>query len=205
MILEAIDISFSHHCIGKKLFHKANFRMDSSERVAIVAPRGTGKTTLCKILSGYEYPTNGKVLLDNKNILLYKGYCPVQMIWQHPEQVVNPRLKMKDILYEGGEIDKDIIKKLGIKDEWLNRFPGELSGGELQRFCIARALNKKTKFLIADEITTMFDLITQTQIWKIILDICEKREIGLIIISHSQPLIDKICTRQVNLEALDSL
>ena len=60
---------------------------------------------------------------------------------------------------------KRCLELLGIDQEWLERWPNELSGGELQRFCVARALGPNTRFLIADEMTTMLDAITQAQIW----------------------------------------
>ncbi|MEZ5333845.1 MAG: ATP-binding cassette domain-containing protein [Methanolobus sp.] len=90
---------------------------------------------------------------------------------------------------------KDILKDMrspgysgsfGIKENWLNRWPNELSGGELQRFALARALGPKTKFLIADEITTMVDAITQTQIQESILGIVEELNIGVLVVSHDK-------------------
>ena len=126
-----------------------------------------------------------------------KGYCPVQMIWQHPERAVNPRLRLRDTLADGQEVEERIIRELGIEEDWMNRYPQELSGGELQRFCIARALGKKTKFLIADEISTMLDLITQSQIWNFLLKEVKEREIGLIIVSHSEPLLKRVAERRI--------
>ncbi len=82
----------------------------------------------------------------------------------------------------------------------MNRFPAELSGGEMQRFCIARALGQRTQFLLADEISTMLDLITQSQIWHFLMDETEKRKIGMIVVSHSQELLEKVCTRIVDLQ-----
>lgn len=202
MYLKAMNISYSHTPKDTNIFNNLNFTIKSGERIAITAPSGFGKTTLCKILSGYETPNRGAVLLNDMPLHKFKGYCPVQMIWQHPEQVLNPRLRMKQILKEAGETNEKLLRDLGIQEKWLNRFPRELSGGELQRFCIARVLNKKTKFLLADEITTMFDLITQSQMWKVILDFCEKENIGIVVISHSQPLINKICTKELPLKEL---
>ena len=82
----------------------------------------------------------------------------------------------------------------------MNRFPAELSGGEMQRFCIARALGQRTQFLLADEISTMLDLITQSQIWHFLMDETEKRRIGMIVVSHSPELLEKVCTRVVDLQ-----
>ena len=106
---------------------------------------------------------------------------------------------MKEALAEGDEVEERVIRGLGIEEDWLNRFPAELSGGEMQRFSIARSLGKRTRFLIADEISTMLDLITQSQIWNFVLKEVKDREIGLIAVSHSQPLLDKICTSQIRL------
>ncbi|GBG55896.1 peptide ABC transporter ATP-binding protein [Sporomusaceae bacterium FL31] len=196
MSLEAKGISFGYKK-GFNILENLQITVESHERVGIVAPSGFGKTTLCQILSGYIKPISGQVLLDGKDIHKMKGYCPIQMIWQHPEKSVNPRLRMKDVIAEGDEIEERIIDGLGIERDWFNRFPGELSGGEMQRFCIARALGKQTKFLIADEISTMLDLITQSQIWNFLLQEVAERKIGLIVVTHSHSLMERIATRQV--------
>ena len=176
MILEAKNLSFRYEEKGRQILNQFSLRADSSERVGIVAPSGFGKTTLCKLLAGYEEPESGEILLDGKQLQSYKGYCPVQMIWQHPEQAVNPRFRMRAVFEEGDQVDPALMEKLGIEPDWLNRFPTELSGGELQRFCIARALGKRTRFLLADEISTMLDLITQSQIWHFLIEETQRRD-----------------------------
>ena len=128
-----------------------------------------------------------------------KGYCPVQMIWQHPEQAVNPRVRMQAVLQEGDSISERVIEGLGIERDWCNRYPGELSGGELQRFCIARALGERTRFLIADEISTMLDPITQSQIWNFLLAEVKERKIGLLVVSHDEKLMEQVCDRIMRL------
>ena len=200
MLLEAKNISFKYGKDTRQILEDFNLSLESHERVGIIAPSGFGKTTFCKILAGYERPDFGEVLLDGKPLDSYKGYCPIQMIWQHPEQVVNPRLHMRKILEEGHEIEERIIRGLGIEDDWMNRYPGELSGGELQRFCIARALGKGTKFILADEITTMLDLITQSQLWSFLIKEVQEREIGLLAVSHHMPLLENVCTRLQKLD-----
>ena len=173
--------------------------LESTDRLGLIAPSGFGKTTFCKILAGYEEPDSGEVLLEGKPLSAWKGYCPVQMIWQHPELSVNPRWKMGEVLKEGDQVEKRIIDGLGIELDWLNRYPSELSGGELQRFCIARALGQRTRFLLADEISTMLDLITQSQLWNFLLEEVKNREIGLMAVSHSEVLLERICTKIVRL------
>lgn len=200
MLLEAKDISFRYGKETKQVLDHFSFSMENHERVGIIAPSGFGKTTFCKILAGYETADQGEILLDGKPLSSYKGYCPVQMIWQHPEQVVNPRLHMRSVLEEGDGIDERIIKGLGIEEDWMNRYPTELSGGELQRFCIARALGKRTRFILADEITTMLDLITQSQLWSFLIQEVQGREIGLLAVSHSMPLLQNVCTRLEELQ-----
>lgn len=201
MILEAKDLSFRYQSGNRQILNHFSIRIASGERVGLAAPSGFGKTTLCKILAGYEMPDAGEVLLDGAPLTRYKGYCPVQLIWQHPEQALNPRLRMEDSLYEAGDVETRIMDGLCIEAAWLKRFPAELSGGEMQRFCIARALGEKTKFLLCDEITTMLDLITQSQIWGFLAAEASRRGIGLLAVSHAAPLLDRICTRQIALDA----
>ena len=200
MILEARNLSFRYENKGRQILEQFSLLADSNERVGIAAPSGFGKTTLCKLFAGYEQPETGEILLDGKPLQSYKGYCPVQMIWQHPEQAVNPRLRMRSVFEEGDEAAPELMEKLGIEPDWLNRFPTELSGGELQRFCIARALGKRTRFLLADEISTMLDLITQSQIWHFLVEETQRRGIGMIVVSHDAELVEKVCTRVVKLD-----
>lgn len=198
MSLEAKNVTFYYRGRKKKPVLKGvNLEIHPGEWVGLKAPSGRGKTTLCRLLAGYEKPKEGEVLLDGRPLGEYKGICPVQMIWQHPERTVNPRLKMEKILSDGGQVENRIIEGLGIEEDWLNRYPQELSGGELQRFCIARALGKETRFLIADEISTMLDLITQSQIWNFLLDEVKRREIGLIVVSHSEALLKQVAERKL--------
>ncbi|WP_313582225.1 ABC transporter ATP-binding protein [Lacrimispora sp.] len=199
MRLEAKNISFRYDNGNRQILNNLTMYMDSGERLGLIAPSGFGKTTCCKILAGYEKPDQGEVLLDGKSLSSCKGYCPVQMIWQHPENSVNPRLKLKEVLKEGDGVEDRVIKGLGIETEWLNRYPAEVSGGELQRFCIARALGGGTRFLLADEISTMLDLITQSQIWNFLISEVERRNIGLLVVSHSQGLLERVCTRRLDL------
>lgn len=204
MILEAKNISFRYGENGREILKDFSLKADSSERVGLAAPSGFGKTTLCKILSGYEKPDRGDILLDGKPLDQYGSYCPVQLIWQHPEQAVNPRLRMKSVLEEGDQVDPALVERLGIEKDWMNRFPVEISGGEMQRFCIARAMGKRTRFLLADEISTMLDLITQSQIWHFLIEETRRRQMGMIVVSHSLELLERVCTRVIDLQKTQS-
>ena len=197
MQLSAEKINFKYK-EDKYILKDIDFTIKSGEVVGLVAPSGFGKTTLAKILAGYENPERGTVTIDGEKIT-NKGYNKVQLIFQHPEKSVNPRWKMDKILKEAYTPSKELLEDMGIKKEWLNRWPSELSGGELQRFCVVRALSPETKFLIADEMTTMLDAITQAQIWNVVLNHVKKHNIGLVVISHEKALIDRICDRAVDL------
>ena len=140
-----------------------------------------------------------KVPLDSCSKANGSSPLPVQMIWQHPEQTLDPLLRIQDSLEESGPIDQVLLEKLGIKQQWLSRYPRELSGGELQRCCIARALRVHPKFIIADEISTMLDAITQVQIWEFLLSYCEENKVGLVLVTHSKALQDRLATRVVSL------
>ena len=198
MQLKASKINFKYN-EERYVLKDIDFYVNSGEVVGLVAPSGFGKTTLAKILAGYITPESGEVVIEGcrreKN-----GYNPVQLIFQHPEKSVNPKWKMKKIINESFTPSKELIEAMGIKEGWMNRWPSELSGGELQRFCVIRALSPKTKFLIADEMTTMLDAITQAQIWNVVLDYAKKNDIGVVAISHEKALVHKICDRVVNLE-----
>ena len=197
-MLEVQDITFSYQKNGNQILEHVNLSVGPEERLGILAPSGYGKTTLLKIISGYISPDAGRILVDGEP-LPQKGYCPVQMIWQHPEQAVNPRVRMQAVLQEGDSISERVIEGLGIERDWCNRYPGELSGGELQRFCIARALAERTRFLIADEISTMLDPITQSQIWNFLLAEVKERKIGLLVVSHDEKLMEQVCDRIMRL------
>ncbi len=112
---------------------------------------------------------------------------------------MDPYLRISRSLQEAGDIDSEILDALGIRKEWLNRFPHELSGGELQRCCLARTLSLNPKFIIADEISTMLDAVTQVQIWTFLLDYIQQNSIGMLLVTHSDSLRLRLATRSIDL------
>lgn len=170
--------------------------LEPGERLGLSGPSGRGKSTLCRLLAGYERPKSGQVLLDGAPLTVKRGTPnPVQLLWQNPELAVDPLLPLGRTLEEGGPVEERLLEALQIRPEWLRRYPAELSGGELQRFCIARALGPSTRYLLCDESTAMLDLITQAQLWAFLLEEAERRNLGLLIVSHSDALLRRICTR----------
>lgn len=204
MLLEVKDVSFRYGKNGPWILKDINFTVAKGERVAIEGPSGCGKSTLSSIMSGYLKPTAGQVLFDGRPLPV-KGYCPIQMIFQHPEKSVNPKWKMGRILAEAWEPEEGLLKRLGIETAWLSRWPSELSGGELQRFCIARVLGPKTRFLIADEISTMLDVITQAQIWRVLLKEADRKNCGMAVITHNPHLAARVCDRVIRLSEINFL
>ena len=202
MSLEVKNLGF-YYQKNNWIIKDVNLTVNQREIVGIVAPSGYGKTTLGKIIAGYIKPVTGEVLLNGKNILETKGFNPIQMAHQHPEKSINIRWKVNKILNEGWEVSKDIKDKFGIKEEWLNRWPTELSGGELQRICLSRILSPNTQFLIADEITTMIDAITQVQLCNVLMDLSKKQGLGILFITHNKYLIEKVSDRVLNLKELN--
>ncbi len=204
MQLRAENISFRYNNKSPWILKNVDLTLDAGERVALTGPSGCGKSTLSKILAGYLEPTEGQVLLDGKPLPM-RGYSPVQLIYQHPEQAVNPRWKMERTLKECWEPDEQLLRAMGIESEWLKRWSSELSGGELQRFCIARVLGPQTRFLVCDEITTMLDVITQAQIWELLLERASERDLGMAVVTHNMALAEKVCSRIVSLPDINGL
>ena len=198
MPLDARNVFFRYHRKSPWVLENRSLTVGRGERLALLAPSGYGKTTLALLLAGYLQPARGEILWDGKP-LPAKGVCPVQLIWQHPEKAVNPRWRLRKVLEESGRLTEDRLASFGIERAWLDRFPRELSGGELQRFCVARALLSGAEYLICDEISAMLDAITQAQLWNVVLEEAEKREMGLLVVTHNRRLAERIASRVVDL------
>ncbi|OBU13175.1 ATP-binding cassette domain-containing protein [Morganella psychrotolerans] len=178
---------------GKTLWESLSFRLNAGERFGISAPSGFGKTTLGRILAQWQKPCSGELLLDGKPVP-ESGYCPVQLVPQHPEKCFNPYRTTGAGLYDAWKPDAQWLDKLCIEPEWLLRRPNELSGGELARIALLRALDPRTRFLIADEVTAQLDAHIQAQIWQVLIDESQRRPLGLIVFSHNKALLEKVCT-----------
>lgn len=184
----------------KWLLEDVNITLNSGEFSGMKGHSGIGKTTLARIIAGYIKPVKGSVLLDGEG-LPEKCFSPVQLVYQHPELSVNPRWRVKKILNEvdGYYPDGELLERLAISRSWLDRYPHELSGGELQRICVARVLTPKLKFLICDEISGMLDPVTQAQIWNTVTEFSREHNVGLLVISHDEDLLGRLCSREISL------
>lgn len=200
MALEAKNVFFRYTRKSPWVLEDCSLTIERGECVAVTGPSGYGKTTLAKLLAGWQIPDKGEILADGKP-LPTRGPCPVQLVCQHPQEAINPRWKLRKVLEESGKLQEDRLGEFGIERAWLDRFAGELSGGELQRFCVARALLSGADYLVCDEISTMLDGITQAQIWETVLKEAKKRNLGIAVITHNFHLAKKLGSRRIDLTA----
>ena len=155
-----------------------NFDIKEGEVVSLIGESGSGKTSISKIIVGL-LKAEGQILFKGIDILENpkKINGKIQMIFQSPYSSLNPKYKIKDIILEGviyqkvlkkeENIDEyllNILNEVGLDKEVLNKYPHELSGGQRQRIGIARAVAVKPDLIIADEILTALDALTQIQI-----------------------------------------
>lgn len=193
-MLEARDLSFRYNAKTPWIFRSLSLNIAPKEMIGLSGPSGRGKSTLARVLCGYLSSPTGSIHVDGQEP--DPGYHPVQLLFQHPELAVNPRFKARQILEEAWTPDPGLLDALRIRPEWLDRYPHELSGGEMQRVCVARALDPRTRYLVADEMTSMLDAITQAQIWKVVAEQVRTRDLGVYVISHDADLLARLCSRQ---------
>jgi peptide/nickel transport system ATP-binding protein len=201
-VLEARNVSFGHPG-ADPILRNVSLAIEPGEVLGLDGPSGVGKSTLGRLLAGLLEPEAGAVRLDGK-ALPRAGFCPVQMLFQSPELAVNSRWTAGRILREAFEPDPSLLDAFGIRPAWLERFPHELSGGELQRIATVRALAPPLRFLVADEITASLDPLTQAEIWRALLALAAERRLGLLVIGHDAPLLARVATRRVRLAGADT-
>ena len=178
---------------GRQLWDCVSFQVRPGERQGISAPSGYGKTTLGRVLAQWQSATSGSITVDGK-ALAKKGYCPVQLVPQHPEQTFNPYRTTGESLRDAWSPDAAWLARLAVNPGWLARRPDDLSGGELARIALLRALDPRTRYLIADEVTAQLDAHVQAQVWQVLLEETRRRELGMIVFSHNKALLHKVCS-----------
>ncbi len=208
--LEIKNLSFEYET-GKPILNKINFKIKKNEAIGIIGPSGTGKTTFINLLMGLIKPQNGSILINDQplkdqinswqNII---GYVSQNTFMLDDSILLN--IKLNSLSYDKKKIEKIIndvkldglLKKL---DEGFQSKVGEsgsnISGGQMQRIAIARALYKESQILIFDEPTSALDEKLEKEISKLIQDLKTKHTI--IVISH-RPEILKFCDRALKLQ-----
>jgi peptide/nickel transport system ATP-binding protein len=177
------------------------FDIEKGEIVALVGESGSGKTTVAKLILRLIKPTSGQILFKGKDVFSYNRreyYMKVQAIVQDPYSAYNPFYKVDRVLeqafglYKDGpsreerkEIIASTLRRIGINpEEILGRYPHQLSGGQLQRFLIARPLLINSELIVADEATSMLDASTRAGILNLLLSLKERESISVLFITH---------------------
>lgn len=206
MLIEVQGLSKRYRPRGPMVVEEVSFTIDRGETLAIFGDSGSGKSTIGQILAGIYPATAGEVRLDGQR-LSYPLRGParrrIQILFQHPEVTFNPKLRLIDSMREPYRLFHlpytrqglcDYLERYGIYEEHLDRFPAELSGGELQRLALARAMLMDPSFLVLDEPTSMLDVISQAQVIQLLQEIQQEREVGYLLISHDRALCERFCT-----------
>jgi len=211
--------SFCSKC-GKKrtLFSCFSIKVKPGEIIGLYGPSGCGKTTLGDILLGLKCPDKGKIFwngndingLDRNSRMALRPYF--QKIYQDPPTSFPPHQTIEEALTDvvknnNSSGRKDIINRkilTAIRDvdldkELLKRYPGQLSGGEIQRFALSRVLLLKPAFLVADEPTSRLDLSVQARIVRLIMRLAKERRMGVLFISHDPALLKIACKKVLSL------
>lgn len=202
-MLRAEDLRFRYERRGPWVVDGVSLTVAPGEVVGLRGPSGRGKTTLARLLAGYLQPAAGSVRVHGAP-LPAAGVAPVQLVLQHPELAVDPRWRLEEILAEAPADPAargPLLDALSIHTGWLRRFPHELSGGELQRVAVARALLTGAPYLVADEVSAMLDPVTQAQIWRVLLDRARAAGLGILAISHDDALLAVVADRVVDLDS----
>jgi len=194
-----------------------SFKINNGESVGIVGESGCGKTTLAKLILNLLKPTSGEIFFENKNINNLKKIDDIhefkknlQFVFQNPYDSLNPRFTIKDILleplkslqYNPSDFEELVhnvmdLVKLKNQEDYLHKYPHELSGGQLQRIVLARALIISPKFVVADEPVSMLDVSVRAGILNAFNEAKKSMNFTAIYISHDLALVKYVCERTI--------
>ena len=194
-----------------KAVDNVSLKVRKGRTLGLVGESGCGKTTLGRTILRLLEPTTGSVnysgkditALDKKEMRAMRE--KMQIIFQDPYSSLNPRMTIGDIITEpmvihgiGGskqeryEVAANLLEKVGLKGDHLNRYPHEFSGGQRQRICIARALSLKPDFIICDESVSALDVSVQAQVLNLLQDLQDELGLTYIFISHDLSVVKYI-------------
>ena len=197
----------------KIVLNDVSLSLEQGKCVGIIGESGRGKSTLGRIITGIEKADSGVVEFEGKNIYQKENRNmknDISVVFQNYVSSVNPRFSVAQIIAEPliissqvnrSKIDKNkideevkkLIKIVGLSEEFLERFPHELSGGQLQRVCIARAIVTKPKFILLDEAVSSLDVSTQVEILDLLQKLKKEYNLSYIFITHDLLTITYIC------------
>ena len=197
----------------KTVLNDVSLSLEQGKCLGIIGESGSGKSTLGRIITGIEKADSGIVEFEGKNIHQKENRNvknDISIVFQNYVSSVNPRFSVAQIIAEPliissqvnrSKIDKNkideevkkLIKIVGLSEEFLERFPNELSGGQLQRVCIARAIVTKPKFILLDEAVSSLDVSTQVEILDLLQKLKKEYNLSYIFITHDLLTITYIC------------
>lgn len=218
IVLEGINIDKSYeNAFGRNksyVLKNQSIKLMEGESLGIVGKSGSGKSTLAKIISKLIPMDKGRIVyngsdITHKELLDFKR--KVQYISQRPECAFDPRIKIeKSILSLVSNLNKSsdnleklyhLMEKFDLEKKLLDRYPFQISGGEIQRFALCRALMLDLEILILDEATSMLDVSTQANIISVLRDIKKKDwKKSYVFISHDLELINRVCDNVLDLD-----
>ena len=188
-----------------------DFHINPGETLGLVGESGCGKSTVGRVLLRLYEPTAGEIRFDGQNILeldeaeLNRIRQNIQIIFQDPFSSLNPRLRVKEIVGEAYRVhtgDKDwlkvvqeVLQKVGLQPEHMDRYPHEFSGGQRQRIGIARALTMTPKLIIADEAVSALDVSIQAQVINLLDSLKTEMGFSFLFISHDLSVVEHIADR----------
>ena len=214
---ENISKSFIDRSSGKtfELLHDVSLEIKAGEAVALMGGSGSGKSTLARILLSLLSCDSGKIYFQGQNITQATGKDlsifrrNVQFISQRPESFLDPRQTLGSSLREAfivfnlpydEEKIKEMLDLVKLNAELLQRYPHQVSGGEIQRICLVRALLLEPKLLILDEPTSMLDISVQAQILHLLRDIRREKQLAYLFITHDKQLAKWLCDRVLHID-----
>ncbi len=197
-----------------KAVDNVSLTIDKNETFALVGESGSGKTTLARCILRLIDVDSGKIFLQGVDITSLKGkrLLPyrkkIQIVFQDPHTSLNPRKTIFDIISEGillhnivknkneaKDYTIEILRKVGILENALYKFPHEFSGGQRQRIAIARAISLNPEIIICDEAVSSLDVSIQAQIISLLMELKEKLKLSYLFIAHDLALVKNISDR----------
>lgn len=187
----------------------------AGEAVALLGGSGSGKSTLARILLRLLPCDSGRLLFAGQELTQASGSRlrafrrSVQFISQRPESFLDPRQTLGASLREAfavfdlaveEERITELLELVKLNRELLRRYPHQVSGGEIQRLCLARALLLQPRLLVLDEPTAMLDISVQAQIMHLLKELREQRQLAYLFITHEPFLARWLCDRELTLE-----
>ncbi|EHI70144.1 ABC transporter ATP-binding protein [Streptococcus ictaluri] len=176
-----------------------NFRLAQGQVMGIMGKSGSGKTSLARLLVGLETATSGSILVDDKRYNPKVDGPKILLVFQDALNAVNPRFSVSQVLKEAlpsqvqDQALRDILQAVGLDKVCLSQKARQLSGGQLQRLCIARALLLKPKVIIFDESLSALDPLTQVKLLELLDELKNRYQLSYIMISHDPKICQAIC------------